>query len=247
MRCGPAASLFALAAVLAAATVAAAIAPLVVGPFAQATPGGPLPGGWAPLEFSGIERHTEYSLVRDGDGTVVVRAFAERSASGLIRKVDLPADERPLLSWRWKAERLLARGDVRRKDGDDYSARLYVSFRYSPERLSLAQRIRWGTYRVFYGEYPPHAALNYIWDANAPAGTTVPNPFTDRVRMIVVESGPARLSQWVAYERDIAADYRLAFGEEPPPISGIALMTDADNTGETATAYYGDITLSPRR
>ncbi|MEO8506635.1 MAG: DUF3047 domain-containing protein [Betaproteobacteria bacterium] len=236
-----------MVALLAAAAVAAAIAPLVVGPFAQATPGGPLPAGWVPLTFSGVERHTEYSLVRDGDGTVVVRALADRSASGLIRKVDLPTDERPLLAWRWKVDRLLTRGDVRRKEGDDYPARVYVSFRYSPERLSFAQRIRWGTYRVFYGEYPPHAALNYIWDANAPAGTTVPNPFTDRVRMIVVESGSARLSQWLDYERDIAADYRIAFGEEAPPISGIALMTDADNTGETAAAYYGDITLSPRR
>ena len=78
-------------------------------------------------------------------------------------------------------------------------------------------------------------------------GTIVPNPYTDRVRMIVVESGAARLRQWLAYERDIVADYRQAFGEEPPPISGVAVMTDADNTGEEVVAYYGDIALSPRR
>ena len=44
--------------------------------------------------------------------------------------------------------------------------------------------------------------------------------------------------------RDVEADYRAAFGEAPPPISGVALMTDADNTGGSALAYYGDITLS---
>jgi hypothetical protein len=27
----------------------------------------------------------------------------------------------------------------------------------------------------------------------------------------------------------------------PPPISGVAIMTDTDNTGESATAHYGDI------
>ncbi len=65
--------------------------------------------------------------------------------------------------------------------------------------------------------------------------------------MIVVESGPARLRQWIGYERDIVADYRRAFGEDPPPISGVALMTDSDNTGESVVAYYGDIALRSQR
>ena len=94
-----------------------------------------------------------------------------------------------------------------------------------------------------YGEYPPHAGLNYIWDSKAPVETLASNAHTARVKMIVVESGPARLNQWLDYERDILADYRRAFGEEPPPISGIALMTDADNTGESAVAWYGNIEL----
>ena len=239
----------ALVAVLAVAGAAAAqpLAPLVVGPFSQGAPGGALPAGWMPLTFAHIRAHTAYSLVRDPQAGVVVQARADRSASGLLRKVDLPAGERPLLTWRWKADRLIERGDVTRREGDDYPARIYVSFRYSPERLSLAQRIGYGALRAVYGEDPPHAGLNYIWDAKAPVGAVLPNPFTDRVRMIVVESGGARLAEWLAYERDIVADYRRAFGEEPPPIAGVALMTDADNTGEAVTAWYGDITLSPRQ
>ena len=59
--------------------------------------------------------------------------------------------------------------------------------------------------------------------------------------MIVVESGEAKLNQWVNEERNIYEDYKKAFGEEPPMISGFAIMTDTDNTGESATAYYGDI------
>jgi hypothetical protein len=69
----------------------------------------------------------------------------------------------------------------------------------------------------------------------------VPNPYTDRVMMFVVESGSAKLNQWVNEERNVYEDYKKAFGEEPPMISGIAIMTDTDNTGEKATAYYGDI------
>ncbi len=230
-----------------AAGIAWPIEPLVVGAFSQGVPGGPLPADWQPLTFAHIPRHTRYSLVADATAGVVLKAEAVAAASGLIRKLDLPAAERPRLAWRWKAANLIAAGDVRRKEGDDYPARIYVSFKYSPERVSLLDRVKYTTARVLYGEYPPHAGLNYIWDARAPVGTVVPNPFTERVQMIVVESGADRLSQWLAYERDIVADYRRAFGEDPPPISGIALMTDADNTGETAVAYYGDITLLPRR
>ena len=51
----------------------------------------------------------------------------------------------------------------------------------------------------------------------------------------------ARLNQWLSEERNIYEDYKKAFGQEPPMISGVAIMTDTDNTGETATAYYGDI------
>ena len=229
------------------AVAAWAGASLTVAPFSRSSPGDPLPSGWEALTFRNIPRHTRYTLVRDADAGVVVKAEALRSASGLVYPLAVNAEERPFLRWRWKAMNLVEGGDVRRREGDDYPVRIYVSFRYSPERLSLVERARFAAARVLYGEYPPHAGLNYIWDARAPVGTMAPNPFTDRVRMIVVESGPDRLQQWLSYERDIVADYRRAFGEEPPPIAGVALMTDADNTGETVTAFYGDIELAPRR
>jgi hypothetical protein len=142
-------------------------------------------------------------------------------------------------------ENLLSKADVTRKQGDDYPARIYVAFAYDPGRASLSQRIKYEAAHLIYGEYPPHSGLNYIWESKAPLGTIVPNPFTDRVRMIVVDSGPARVGQWVEHERNVLEDYKQAFREEPPMISGIAIMTDADNTQESAVAYYGAITLSP--
>jgi hypothetical protein len=149
------------------------------------------------------------------------------------------------LRWRWKVENLLAKGDVTRKQGDDYPARIYIAFAYDPKRASVGQRIKYEAARLFYGEYPPHAGLNYIWDSKAPPGAVVPNPFTDRVQMIVVDSGPAHVGEWVSHERNIYDDYRKAFKEEPPMISGVAIMTDTDNTGESAAAYYGEIGLFP--
>ena len=248
MQCGRATRLLALG-LTGFALLAAAQAPdsIVVGAFSSAVPGGAMPEGWEPLIFPRIGRHTTYTLVRDGKAGVVVRAEADASASGLSHKLDLPAVEWTRLSWRWKVERAITGSDVTRREGDDYPARIYVSFRYSPERLSPRERLRYAAARLLHGEYPPHASLNYIWYPKAPIGTTVANPFTDRVRMIVVENGNANLGRWLEYERDIAADYRAAFGEEPPPIAGVAIMTDADDTGESAVAYYGDVVLRKRR
>jgi hypothetical protein len=205
-----------------------------------------LPAGWAPLTFVKIPRHTRYAVV-DEDGRPALKAQSDRAASGLIHALKADARRLPLLRWRWKVENTLSKGDVTRKAGDDYPARIYVAFAYDPARAGLAQRIKYEAVRLIYGAYPPHAGLNYIWDTRAPVGTTVPNPFTDRVRMIVVESGETNLRQWREYERNVYQDYKRAFGEEPPMISGIAVMTDTDGTQESAVAYYGEISLLPGR
>jgi hypothetical protein len=213
-----------------------------VPPFSTAVPGGALPGAWKPLTFPHIARHTTYALVRDPDAGVVVRADADASASGLYARVDLDASEWRRLTWRWKTDALVRGSDVTKRAGDDFATRIYVAFRYVPERLPWYERARYEVVRVLYGEYPPHAGLNYIWDAKAPVGTSVPNPYARRVQMIVVESGAANLGKWLAYERDVVADYRAAFNEDPPPIAGVGLMTDTDDTAERAVAWYGDVT-----
>jgi hypothetical protein len=215
--------------------------------FSRAAPGEALPAGWAPLTFRAIPRPTRYTLVRDDEAGTVVRADADRSASGLIARVDAVAAPGTRLAWRWKVDTPVLGSDLSRRDGDDFAVRLYVAFRYTPQRVGALERARYEIARFFYGEYPPHAGLNYVWDPKAPVGTIAPNAHERRVRMIVVESGGANLGRWLSYERDVAADYRAAFGDEPPPIAGVALMTDADDTGERALAFYGDVSLTPRR
>jgi hypothetical protein len=208
--------------------------------FSAAEAGGSFPAGWKPLTFKNIDKHTVYSLVKDEDA-VVVKAESQASASGLIREIKIDPREFPILQWRWKVGNLLKKGDVRRKEGDDYPARIYVTFEYDPQKLSFLDRAKYGLVKALYGQDLPLAALNYIWESHAPKGTLVPNPFTGRAMMIVVESGAEKLNQWITEERDILEDYRKAFGEDPSIISGVAIMTDTDNTGESAVAYYGDI------
>jgi hypothetical protein len=144
-------------------------------------------------------------------------------------------------------DNILKKGDALTKEGDDYPARIYITFEYDPSKLSFFEKVKYETIKLLYGQYPPLGAINYIWESKAPVGTMVPNPYTDRVMMFVVESGSANVNQWANEERNIYEDYKKAFGEEPPMISGVAIMTNTDNTGELATAYYGEIVLKKMR
>jgi Protein of unknown function (DUF3047) len=213
---------------------------LDVGIFSKEQPGEKVPTGWKPLTFKKIERHTVYTLVKDGE-TVVVRGVAHSSASGLIREIRIDPNEYPIVQWRWKIANILKKADVHKKAGDDYPARIYITFEYDSSKLSFFEKTKYQAVRLLYGEYPPLAAINYIWESHAPVETIVPNPFTDRAMMIVVESGEGKVNEWVCEERNILEDYRKAFSENPSMISGVAIMTDTDNTEESATAYYGDI------
>ena len=211
----------------------------VLAPFSAAAPGASLPAPWKLTTLPGIRRHTRYSLVRDGDA-VVLRANAEASMAGVAHPLKLDVRAHPVIEWRWKILNLLTKSDIATKGGDDYPARVYVLFDYDIRKLPFSVRARIRMARL-YGADIPLAALCYVWDGKAAAGTSVWSAYTDRVRVIVAESGGANLGKWVTIRRDVAADFRAAFGEEPPAISGVVLATDTDNTGESATAFYGDI------
>ena len=199
-----------------------------------------IPSDWEPLEFEKIKEHTSYKLVKL-DNRVVVKALSDNSASGLIRKIEIDLNKYPIIEWKWRIENTYKKSSVRKKSGDDYPARIYIAFKYQPDMVGFFEKIKFKTIKAFHGEYPPVASINYIFESTEKIGTIVSNPYTDRVKMIVVDSGDENLKKWVTHTRNLLDDYILAFGKTPPLVSGIAIMSDSDNTGESATAYYGDI------
>lgn len=207
-----------------------------------ADPGGGPPQGWKPLTFPKISRHTVYALEEES-GKTSLRAQADASASALVHEIEVNPREYPVLLWSWKVENIIDKGDETKKEGDDYTARVYVNFRYDPEKASLWERTQYGIARAVYGSYPPKGALNYIWANKLPVGKSIDNAYTARAKMVAIESGRARVGQWVSEKRNLYQDYRALFGEEPPAVIGLAVMTDTDNTGEKAVAYYRDISL----
>ncbi|MDK2857142.1 MAG: hypothetical protein PWQ89_261 [Verrucomicrobiota bacterium] len=164
-------------------------------------------------------------------------------ASGLIMNEPFNPYETPLPSWRWRVENVLQKGDATRKAGDDYPLRVYVLFTYDPEKASFGMRAKVAVAKALYGETPPHASLNYLWANRTHKKRILPSPYTDRSQLIVLRTGEAEAGQWVEEEANILDDYRTAFDEDPPDEARLAVMSDADNTGGSATAFLDFIEI----
>ncbi|MCL6416156.1 DUF3047 domain-containing protein [Aestuariirhabdus sp. Z084] len=207
----------------------------------QASADGPIPEAWQPLTFSGLAP-TDYRLVEEGE-RVILCGVANASASGLVRRIDGNTDHFPEIAWEWRVSNVYSGARLGDRAGDDYPARLYVTFAFQPERADWSTRLKYESYRVLYGEYPPHSVLNYVWANSEAPETFAISPYADNSIMLAVQGGEQYLNQWQFERRHIADDYRKVFGEDPPPISGVALMSDADNTGQKATACFASIEL----
>lgn len=195
---------------------------------------------WQPYEFEAIPAHSQYRLVQDGDQSVI-KATSNASASGLIRPVDVDLAKYPILSWRWKVTHRPTGDDDRKRENDDHAARIYLIFN-APEPNE--SKLKW-LWRQFSSNQALHThALNYIWAHSAELNKPIANPYTASVMMIPVNRGDESLGDWVYLERNVLDDYQASFGKQPPKLSGIAIMTDADNSQSQATAYYGDIKFS---
>ena len=199
-----------------------------------------VPEGWQFLKLTDKKKPTIYRLVTDGDRQVV-HARAEASASGLYKAAGFNITERPVASWAWKVSALIANADNSKASRDDSPARIVLSFEGDRDKLPLLdQAVMWLAKRL-YGRDLPYATLMYIWSNEAPVGTVIANPHTRRIQMIVASSGAGGVSAWQELSRDVADDYRRAFGEEPGRLFAYGFLSDTDNTGEAVEAWYGEI------
>ena len=173
----------------------------------------------------------------------MLRLRAEAAAGSVAHRLALDPAQRPILAWRWKVDRVVQGADLATKAGDDFAARLYVTFDVPEAELGFAARARRKLAQLVHGEELPTAALCYVWDNRHAPGTIAPNAYTPQVRTVVVSSGPAQAGRWVAHRRDVAADYRAAFGRAGPVprVTGVALSADTDQTLERVTAWFGDV------
>lgn len=237
MRCTPWMGRAGLAVLLGLSPAIAAAAPVWVGRFDATTPEIPTP--WRIEAPNRDARPTRYRL-RTWDGVQAMEAEADNSMALLARPLSIDLGQTPVLCWRWRVDAPLRTADMSTRSGDDYAARVYLSFAVADADIDLGTRMGLALVRSLRGGEIPDAAVNYIWDNRHPVGTWQANAYTDRARMLVLRSGGADARRWISERRDVGADFRRAFGHEPLRLTGLAIASDTDNTGETARAGFAD-------
>ena len=204
-------------------------------------PQAPLTGDWQAVPLPGKEA-TRYQWEQK-DGRTAIAAVSDGSASMFRRSVSRSAESLGTVSFSWWVQEKPQLASVADVDREDAAARLLFGFQGDVAKLPLRTRVMFELAEALTGEKPPYATLMYVWDASAPVGSVIINPRSDRIRKIVVDSGPGEMRRWREHRRDLAADFRLAFGEEPGALNSIAVMTDSDNTRSGARSWYGPIEL----
>lgn len=215
-------------------------------PFSLNSEKAQIPAGWSELTIGRNKSPTIYRLRKDSaGGHAVLHARASKSASGMQHPVNVKVRKAHKLKWRWKVANLVGTADNTVRHLEDAPARVVLAFHGDKGTLGFRDQIMFENAKLLTGQDMPYATLMYIWANRLPVGTVLHNPNTRRVRMLVVESGPERLGEWLEYSRDVASDFHKVFGEDAGILTAIGVLTDTDNTGESVDAYYGDIRLVP--
>lgn len=201
-----------------------------------------MPNGWNFYRIAPFKKNTVYRL-ESYQGKTVLSANSKTSASGLAVKLRPRQASNLLLQWEWKALNPIINADNADGYADDAPLRILVAFDGNKSKLPLKEKMTFEMANLISGQEMPYATLMYIWSGKSPVDTIITNAHTSRIKMIVVDSGWDNLGQWHKHQRDLAADYKRAYGEAPGEVIGIALLTDTDNTKSETRAFYGDIEL----
>ncbi len=198
---------------------------------------------WKEVNFPKISARTSYTAATDGKETfLAVRSNA--SASAIVYREPFNPYEYTHIRWRWKVDNVLKGADLKTKETDDSPMRVYVTFVYNPKKSTAAERALYGSIKLLYGGYPPHSSLNYTWASEPTAPDIITSSYTDRSRMIILEKGSRKAGIWVEENVNIIADYRRAFGTNPPEKATLGIMSDTENTRGSVVSYITGIVLS---
>jgi hypothetical protein len=206
-----------------------------VTPFSAAEGSRP-PEPWRLLTIRN-QRPSQFDVVEQ-DGHRVLMVYSANAGASLSHPLDLDPDRYRTLVWRWRVDELPASGELGRRNRDDHAARLCVSF-----RPGSGEGERGRAFFGLFGETVQPVELCYAWDNRQPVGHVTAHATSERIGLLVLQSGEANARRWIDENRDLLADYRSYFDGEPARITGITLSSGTTNTGERALAWFGDIRL----
>jgi Protein of unknown function (DUF3047) len=187
-----------------------------------------VPHGWA---TEGLGPQPDKGRVED-DQETGGNHFLRISTDGSFYSfgIDTPFDpeQYPVLTWRWRVERMPTRADISTRSGDDAAARLFVVFRDAADP-SIKRK------------------LEYVWDTTHAPGTIIPDPYSpDTMKAVVLESGSTKLGQWIPEKVNLVSDYQRAFGTKPGRVKTIAFASNSEETHSATVADFDDLQITEK-
>lgn len=188
---------------------------------------------WAPARFQ---------IRPDG----AIEARSDNSTALIWKKVDEGDAQKSRLTWDWRVDEIMPPTDITVKGGDDRPLALHVWFMKPRDQLNFLERLRADFIELWVG-LPVHGRLlTYVWGGRGKPGDAQPNPHVgDGSWMIVLRNSDARTGVWLPESRDLVADYRAAFGEDPPARGIVALAADSEDTQTRSRAAVRRLRFQP--
>jgi hypothetical protein len=180
------------------------------------------------------------------DGRRALRIESAASYGNLVHALAQPAGAASRLSWQWRLDRPLEGAALQNKAGDDAAVKVCVMFDHALDALPFAERQQMRLARLLGGDDLPAATLCYVWDPMQAADSVLPNAYTRRMRWFVLQGRGSPLGAWRSEQRDLRADFLLAFGDEArelPRIVAVLVGADADNSGGHGLAHVAALAL----
>ena len=176
------------------------------------------------LEVRKIKGITKYTLGLNENGNYL-RAEAEGKASGLGKEIKINLLKTPFINITWKVEKDLSGITENSKKGHDYAARVFVVKKTGATALS-------------------NRAINYVFSSNNSVGNNWPSPYTKKSIDYVLSTTKEHHDQWITVKANVREHFKKLHDLDVSELTGVAIMTDTDNSKLKAISYYQNIYFS---
>ena len=171
-----------------------------------------------------VKGETTWTLGSNESGNFI-KAEAEGVGSGLGKEVLINLNKTPIINITWKIEKDLSGINENSKKGHDFAARVFVVKKTGSTALS-------------------NRAVNYVFSSNNEIGKYWRSPYTKKSIDYVLSTTKKNFNEWVTVKANVKEHFKLLHDLDVSELSGVAIMTDTDNSKLKAISYYQNIYFS---
>jgi len=178
------------------------------------------------LKVKKVKGKTTWILGSNENGNFI-KAEAEGKGSGLGKQIEIDLLKTPFINITWKVEKDLLGIVENSKKGHDYAARVFVIKKTGSTALS-------------------NRAINYVFSSNEKINNNWPSPYTKKSIDYVLSTTKDNLNTWVTVKANVKKHFKELHNLDVKNLTGVAIMTDTDNSKKQAIAYYQNIYFSSK-